>query len=261
MIDGKKIAVVVPAYNEARAIAVVLSSMPSYVDEIVVVDDGSSDDTAKRTGSVLDRRVLLVRHRINRGVGAAIVTGYTLAFANGADAVAVMAGDGQMDPDDLPALLRPVLDGEVEYAKGDRLSHPRAKQLMPLFRWLGNRLFSTLTRWITGLTVRDSQCGYTVLSRQAAHALPLDAIWRGYGYPNDILGWIACIGGRVTEVVVKPVYRDETSGLKLRHAFFVVPYVLIRVLGRRIIALQNSTRMRTRALRRIYRVGLPPWRS
>jgi dolichol-phosphate mannosyltransferase len=261
MLGTKQIAVVVPAYNEERKIAFVLCSIPAYVDEIVVVDDGSTDRTAQSAQRVLDQRVLVVRHRINRGVGAAITTGYAIAFENGADAVAVMAGDGQMDPDDLFALLQPILNGEAEYAKGDRLSYPRVRQQMPFVRWLGNHLFSAMTRWITGLAVRDSQCGYTVLSRQAAHLLPFDAIWHGYGYPNDILGWLAGLDSRICDVVVKPVYRDEKSGIGFRHAFFVVPYVLCRVLRRRLIAFQNASRPDARAIQSVYRVGLPPRNS
>jgi len=258
MIGTKQIAVVVPAYNEERRIASVLHSVPLYVDQIVVVDDGSSDRTARFAQSVYDRRVLVVRHRINRGVGAAIATGYAISFRNGADAVAVMAGDGQMDPNDLFALLQPVLNGEADYAKGDRLSHPHAKQHMPFLRWLGNHLFSALPRWITGIAVRDSQCGYTVLGRHAAHLLPLDAIWHGYGYPNDMLGWLAGLDGRICDVVVKPVYRDEKSGIRLRHVFFVVPYVLFRVLRRRLIAFQNASEPDAHAIQNAYRVGLPP---
>ncbi len=236
MLQGARIAVVVPAYNEARNIEAVLRSVPSYVDRIVVVDDGSEDQTTKCAQRVGDARVVMARHRRNRGVGAAIATGYRIAFGEGSDVAAVMAADGQMDPDDLQALLQPVLEGKAEYAKGDRLSYPHAWRRMPLGRWVGNHLFSLFTRWVTGLRVRDSQCGYTALSRQAAQRLPIERLWRGYGYPNDLLGWMALVGGRVRDVVVRPIYRNRNRGLGVRHALIVVPYVLIRVLRRRIRA-------------------------
>jgi glycosyltransferase involved in cell wall biosynthesis len=232
-----KVAVVVPAYNEARLIERTLASIPRYVEQIVVVDDGSRDATASLAERCGDARVRVVRHEVNRGVGAAIVTGYRAAFERGVDVCVVMAGDAQMDPRDLSALLAPVLSGKADYAKGDRLSFPRAHRHMPLSRWLGNALLSRLTRLATGLVVRDSQCGYTALSKRAADKLPLDRLWPRYGYPNDLLGMLAERGLQVRDVVVRPVYADEASGIGLRHALWVIPYVLMRVLGRRLALL------------------------
>jgi glycosyltransferase involved in cell wall biosynthesis len=228
-----RISVVVPAYNEARLISQTLRSIPAYVTHVVVVDDGSLDDTALCARALRDPRIEVVRHDENRGVGAAIVTGYVTAFARGADVCAVMAGDGQMDPADLAKLLSPVISGEAAYAKGDRLSFPDARRAMPLTRWLGNLVLARLTGLAAGLPVRDSQCGYTALSRQAARQLPLHKLWSRYGYPNDLLGMLRERNLAVSEVVVRPVYADEESGIRLWHALFVVPFVLLRVLARR----------------------------
>lgn len=228
-----EIAVVVPAFCEERLLPRTLRSIPAFVSQIVVVDDASSDRTQDAAHSVADPRVRVVRHAVNRGVGAAIATGYRAAFAAGADVCAVMAGDAQMDPDDLWPLVEPVLRGEVDYCKGDRLSHPRARQLMPRARWLGNGLLSWLTGRAVGVTVRDSQCGYTALSARAAERLPLEKLWPRYGYPNDLLGMLTERGLRVREVVVRPIYADETSGIGLRHALLVIPFVLLRVVMRR----------------------------
>lgn len=229
------IAVVVPAYNEERLIARTLRTMPAFVGHVVVVDDASSDRTAEFARAVGDPRITVIRHAHNRGVGAAITTGYRAAFALGARVCAVMAGDAQMDPHDLRALVDPVLRGDVDYAKGDRLSYPRVRKHMPLPRWLGNGMLSRITQLATGLRIRDSQCGYTALSARAAAQLPLESLWPRYGYPNDLLGMLAERALRVREVVVKPVYGDEVSGIGLRHALLVVPFVVARVLGRRIL--------------------------
>ena len=229
-----RVAVVVPAFNEERLIARTLRTLPSFVTHVVVVDDASSDRTAETALALGDTRVEVIRHELNRGVGAAITTGYRVAFARGADVCAVMAGDAQMDPDDLRVLVAPVLRGELDYAKGDRLSYPHARRHMPLPRWLGNGLLSRVTQLATGLPIRDSQCGYTALSRSAAAALPLEQLWPRYGYPNDLLGMLAERELRVGEIVVRPVYGDEVSGIGLRHALVVVPYVLLRVLLRRL---------------------------
>jgi glycosyltransferase involved in cell wall biosynthesis len=229
-----RISVVVPAYNEGRLIARTLASIPPYVEHVVVVDDASHDDTAARARALGDPRVEVVRHAQNRGVGAAIVTGYSTAFARGADVCAVMAGDGQMDPADLAHLLSPVLRGDAVYAKGDRLSFPGARRAMPITRWLGNLVLARLTALAAGLPVSDSQCGYTALSREGARELPLAKLWSGYGYPNDLLGMLSERDLPVCEVVVRPVYADEESGIRLWHALFVVPFVLLRVLARRL---------------------------
>jgi len=233
MKGGARIAVIVPAYNEARHIADTLASVPSYVDDIVVIDDASTDDTAERATSFGDTRVRVLRHTHNRGVGGALKTGYGAAFAAGADAVAVMAGDAQMHADDLPALLAPVLAGEADYAKGDRLSHAEARARMPLARFIGNHVLSLLTRLCTGVRTHDSQCGYTVLGRKAASHLELEALWDGYGYPNDLIAALGRKGLVVRDVVVRPIYADEVSGIGLRHALIVIPFLLARALARR----------------------------
>src|SRR4051812_42658085 len=122
MIGSARVVVVVPAYREAPRIARVLRTMPTAVDEIIVVDDASDDGTADAARAVGDPRVVVVIHRKNQGVGAAIVTGYKEALTRTqapCDAFVVMAGDGQMDPDDLPALVLPVARGEAGYVKGD----------------------------------------------------------------------------------------------------------------------------------------------
>ncbi|MET0340395.1 MAG: glycosyltransferase family 2 protein [Polyangiales bacterium] len=235
-----RIAVVVPAYNEAPLIARTLQAIPAYVQLVVVVDDASRDDTGRIALALSDPRVVVVRHIVNRGVGAAIVTGYRAAFARGAEVCAVMAGDAQMDPADLWALLAPVLRGEAEYTKGDRLSFPRAREHMPKLRFLGNRTLSWMTKRATGLAICDSQCGYTAISARAAALLPLEKLWPRYGYPNDLLGMLAEHKLSVQEVVVRPIYADEVSGVGFRHALFVIPYVLARVLGRRLLRARST---------------------
>lgn len=230
----RRIAVVVPAFNEAALITSTLRSIPDYVPHIVVVDDASVDETAQRVRELADPRVELIEKPLNQGVGRAIADGYAAAFERGAEVAVVMAGDGQMDPADLPVLLQAVEGGGADYAKGDRLSFPGARARMPWTRWLGNWVLGWMTRLCTGVPVRDSQCGYTALRRSAARRLPLDALWAGYGYPNDMLAMLAARDMRVREVTVRPIYAEEKSGVRLHHALAVVPYVLLRAWLRRI---------------------------
>jgi glycosyltransferase involved in cell wall biosynthesis len=236
VIESARIAVVVPAFNEAGWIAETIATMPALVDHVVVVDDASSDATSAVASASGDARVEVIRHADNRGVGAAIITGYRRARALGADVVAVMAGDGQMDPADLPAVLRPILDGEADYVKGNRLLHPGVFRTMPPARLAGTAVLAWLTRHAAGLpSLGDSQCGYTAISGAAIDALDLDAIWPRYGYPNDLLGALARRRLRVSEVVVRPVYRGEASGLRARH-LITIGYLIGRVAYRRLAA-------------------------
>lgn len=213
--------------------------MPSFVDEVLVVDDASRDATvelAEAAGRASGLCISVLRHRDNRGVGAAIATGYRAGRARGADVIAVMAGDGQMHPDDLAAVVRPIVRGEAAYVKGNRLRYPGAARLMPTARLVGTAALAFLTRHASGLAqLGDSQCGYTAISARAVDALDLDALWPRYGYPNDLLGALARAGLPVEEVTVRPVYRGEASGLRPWH-LATIGYVIGRVAYRRLAA-------------------------
>src|SRR5687768_3604705 len=148
MRHGKKIAVIVPAFQEARLIGRMLGRVPAFVDAVYVVDDCSSDGTSAAARGAGDARVVVIRHTENRGVGAAIASGYTRALAEHADVLVVMAGDDQMDPADLERLIGPVVSGEAEYVKGTRFAHPEARR-MPLARRAGSRALSLVTRLTT----------------------------------------------------------------------------------------------------------------
>jgi glycosyltransferase involved in cell wall biosynthesis len=220
MLFGVKVIVVVPAYQEAPRIGRVVSGMPPSVDHVVVVDDASTDTTAEVARARGGARVSVVRHPKNRGVGAAIATGYRRALALSSsprDAFVVMAGDGQMDPGDLPSLVEKVARDEADYVKGNRFAWPGVEKRMPPVRLYGGKLLSWLTSRATRLRIDDSQCGYTALSRAACARLDLDALWPTYGYPNDLLGQLAVRGLRVAEVPVRPIYADEVSRLRPRH--------------------------------------------
>jgi glycosyltransferase involved in cell wall biosynthesis len=231
MLEGARIAVIVPAYREERLIARMLSRLPAAVDSVIVVDDASPDATREAALAVGDPRVTCVSHTVNRGVGAAIATGYRAALEGGSDVLVVMAGDDQMHPEDLVPLVRAVLAG-ADYAKGNRFRHEEARR-MPLARRIAGEVLSAATRLATGLAVGDTQCGYTALSARAARLLPLDELWPRYGYPNDLLGMLAARGLTVTEVPVRPVYADESSGVRPWHAATVVGVIVRRALRER----------------------------
>lgn len=225
---GSRVAVVVPAWNEAPRIGRVLARLPPWVDDVVVIDDFSTDGTARAAEDVGDGRVQIARHPANRGVGAAIATGYRRLLARpGAprDVYVVMAGDDQMDPADLPGLVTPVARGEADYVKGDRFRTAELARAMPRARFVGGKVFSWATSRAVGVPISDSQCGYTAIARAACAALDLGALWPGYGYPNDLLSQLAVRGLRIAEAPVRAVYADEVSRLRPRHALVVAGIV------------------------------------
>jgi glycosyltransferase involved in cell wall biosynthesis len=234
----KRIAVVVPARNEERFIERVIAGMPGFVDVVVVVDDGSRDRTFERATAAGDPRVTLVRHARNKGVGAAIVTGVHHALSVDVGAIAVMAGDDQMDPADLESVVDPVLSGRADYVKGNRFVHPERRRMPWLRRVVGAGL-ATVTSAATGFQIGDSQCGYAALSKETAERLPLGELWPGYGYPNDLLGLIAAHDMRVVEVPVRPVYADEKSGIRPWHLFTILAVIARRFWRSRTRRLQS----------------------
>jgi glycosyltransferase involved in cell wall biosynthesis len=230
MLDGARVAVVVPAHDEERLIGETISGIPAFVDRIYVVDDESRDGTAERARASGDTRVDVVSHEQNRGVGAAIVTGYKRAAADGCDVVCVMAGDNQMDPADLETLVAPVARGEVDYAKANRLVSGEAWTLIPRTRYLGNAVLSLLTKIASGYWhVADSQSGYTAISRGMLEQLDLDRVYTGYGFPNDFLVHLNVWNARVRDFPSRPVYGvGERSGIRYRKVVPRISWLLVK---------------------------------
>jgi glycosyltransferase involved in cell wall biosynthesis len=230
MLEGKRVAVVVPAYDEEALIGETLRTMPELVDRIYVVDDHSRDATAERAAQVGDPRIEVIAHDRNEGVGAAIVTGYRRALSEGIDVVCVMAADGQMDPADLEQLAGAVARGEVDYAKANRLFTGQAWQLMPRHRYLGNAMLSMLTKIASGYWhVADSQSGYTAISGELLARLDLDRIYRRYGFPNDMLVHLNVWNARVRDFPSRPIYGvGERSGIRLRRVVPTIAWLLLK---------------------------------
>jgi glycosyltransferase involved in cell wall biosynthesis len=230
MLEGKTVAVVVPALDEAPLIEATLQGIPEFVDRVFVVDDGSTDETGELARTFGDQRVEVIRHERTRGVGAAIVTGYRRALAERMDATAVMAGDNQMDPDELESLVQPVVRGQVDYAKANRLFTGSAWELIPRSRYVGNAILSFLTKIASGYWhVADSQAGYTVIGLPILRQLDLDRIYTSYGFPNDMLVHLNVWNARVRDFPSRPIYGvGERSGIKIRRVVPRISWLLVK---------------------------------
>ncbi len=226
------VAMVVPAYNEATQIEGVVAGAPDFIDTIVIIDDASTDDTVAVVESLKTTypKVTLLRHETNQGVGGAIATGYVWCRENALDVVVKMDGDGQMNPDDLPALLDPIVAGEVEYTKGNRLVYQKSSRLIPPVRFLGNSVLSLLTKIASGYWhVADSQSGYTAISKKALQVIRWTNMYKRYGQPNDLLVRLNVHNFKVRDIPMKPVYHvGETSKMRIPKVLLPISTMLVR---------------------------------
>ncbi|MBK8451889.1 MAG: glycosyltransferase family 2 protein [Thiofilum sp.] len=234
MYKQKSIAVVVPAYNEETQIEYVINTMPTFVDMIIIVNDCSRDKTSEKVKNhpqYAHRKITLIEHETNQGVGGAIATGYKFARDNNYDIAVVMAGDGQMNPHDLPAILNPIVENLADYTKGNRLVTGEAFSKIPKIRFFGNAALSLITKIASGYWhIADSQTGYTAINHAALKAIDWDKMYKRYGQPNDLLVKLNVANMRVIDVPIEPVYDiGEKSGIKVRKVIFTIGSLLIRL--------------------------------
>ncbi|HWL93230.1 MAG TPA: glycosyltransferase family 2 protein [Phycisphaerae bacterium] len=239
MYRDKRIAVVMPAYNEARNIRRTLAGLPDYVDHIVVVDDASTDDTPRllQEAAAQDARIVVIRHTVNQGCGVAKATCYIWCRDHDIDVVVAMDSDGQMDPAEMPSLLDPVVEDRADYAKGNRLVTGEAWKIIPRTRYLGNSALTLLTKIASGYWhVTDSQTGYSALNRKALKLLPWESLYPRYGWPNDLLVTLNIYNMRVMDVLVKPIYGvGEVSKMRIYRDVFRMSWLLVRLYLRRLL--------------------------
>lgn len=213
---GKKICQVVIGLNEGERMAKVVAESPRFVDLIVAVDDGSTDRTCCFLKSIKDRRLMIIRHASNKGVGASVLDGHRAAIARRMDISVVTAGDGQMDPKYMPALLDAIIEGGCDYAKGNRFASPGLLKGMPPLRIFGSILLTFLNMVASGYwNVRDPQNGYTAIKVSTLKKLGLGKIARRYQFENDMLIRLNILGAKVKDVPMPARYGSEKSKIRL----------------------------------------------
>jgi glycosyltransferase involved in cell wall biosynthesis len=232
------ITAVIPAYRVEREIVAVLSELPAYLRHIVVVDDASPDKTSALVKALArrDKRIVLIRHEQNQGVGGAMVTGFKKSLELGAQVIVKVDGDGQMDTSHLPALLTPLIEGKADYVKGNRFRGFGSLKQMPFVRRAGNLGLSFLTKAATGYwNCFDPTNGFFAIRAEALEQLPLDKIDHGYYFETSMLSYLYLLDAHVLEVPMPARYRGEISSLSVRRVLFEFPYKLARTFWRRIV--------------------------
>ena len=250
MYANKRIAAVIPAYNEEGFIGEVIRTLPRYIDRAYVIDDGSTDGTWDEIKEHAERMepdggtaistasdtsviqpeprpdIVPIQHQTNQGVGAAIKTGYRRALADEMDVTTVIAGDGQTEPDIVERIVKPVATDQGDYSKGNRML---TREGMPPLRQFGNFVLALLTKIASGYwKVNDPQNGSTAISLDALQAIDLDALYDGYGFANDLLVRLNVHGMRVVDVPRRAVYKDETSHIDFKSFVVTVSWLLLK---------------------------------
>jgi dolichol-phosphate mannosyltransferase len=235
MIENRRIAVVIPAYRVSGQIEEVLDAMPEGIDRIWIVDDASPDDVAAKVRNLADPRISLIRHEENRGVGGATLSGMKAALDAGADILVKCDGDGQMDPGNIPMLVRPLLDGDADYAKGSRFQHFDALRSMPKRRFIGNIGLTFLTKAASGYwNMLDPVNGFIAVRAEVLRGLNLSDIASRYFFETDMLIRLNILEARVIDVPLPARYGDEHSALSIPRTLIGFPAKLLIGLIRRI---------------------------
>lgn len=232
------VAAVIPAYNVAGHIASVLRETPAVVTSIIVVDDGSADETASIVVGMaeLDKRIQLIRHERNRGIGAAMVTGFRRALETGADVVVKADGDGQMPMWMIPKLIEPLIDGTADYAKGNRFRDFAALRRMPALRRFGNVALSFMAKAATGYwNCFDPTNGFIAIRADVVSQLPLQRIDSSYYFETSMLANLYLLSAVVKEIPMAAHYNGEPSSLSIPRVLLQFPRKLVASFIRRII--------------------------
>ena len=239
MFKSCSVAIAIPCFNEEKNLPKVIDGLPGWVDAIVIVDDASTDNTVNVAQSLASRdsRISVINHSKNMGVGAAITSAMMFLRDNNTDIAVVMAGDNQMDPAVLPALITPIAEGSFDYTKTNRLLNTATVNHIPLRRYVGNSFLSFFTKVASGLwMIGDAQSGYCAANRRVLHAVDWASLYPRYGYPNQLLVTLSILRMCVGDLATLPRYNvGEQSKLRIRRVLFTIPVIIFKGFFRRIL--------------------------
>ena len=225
MINNQKIGVVIPCYKVQRQILNVISRIDISVDKIIVVDDACPFSTGDLViQSCSDPRIIVVKNAQNQGVGGAVIAGYKKALEHKMDIIVKIDGDGQMKPELVANFVRPIVNGEADYTKGNRFYSLEQLKGMPASRIIGNAALSLITKFSSGYwNIFDPTNGYTAINSKVVKLLPLDKISRRYFFESDMLFRLNTIRAVVQDIPMQAVYQDEKSNLRIHQ--ILIPFL------------------------------------
>jgi len=214
---ANKVAVVIPCYKVKKHVIPLVRAIKAPVRKIYCVDDGCPEKSGKHIEKhVKDKRVRVIYHKENKGVGGAVKTGYREALEDGMDIIVKLDGDGQMDPALIPLFIQPILLGHADYTKGNRFFNPEGVKQMPKVRLFGNAGLSFLTKLSSGYWhMFDPNNGFTAVHAETLRALPLEKLADGYFFESDLLFRLNTIGAVVQDVPMEARYGEEQSSLRV----------------------------------------------
>lgn len=217
-----KIAVVIPAYKVSNHIIEVVSEIGKDVDAIYVVDDACPEGSGKLVSSkIKDKRVRVITHSSNQGVGGAVISGYEAAIKDGADVIVKLDGDGQMDPALIKDLVFPIVEGKADYTKGNRFDSITGLRQMPGIRIFGNGALSLMTKISTGYwNVTDPTNGFTAIHREMLAGIDLEMLSKRFFFESDLLFRLSLARAVVWDIPMESRYGTEKSNLKISRALF-----------------------------------------
>jgi dolichol-phosphate mannosyltransferase len=230
-----KIAAVIPAFRVKLQICRLLKEMPAIIDMIIVVDDKCPELSGKEAEKVSDKRITVIYHDQNTGVGGAVITGYRKALEWGCDIVIKIDGDGQMDPVHIPSLIAPLIKDEADYTKGNRFMDFNSLGKMPGVRLFGNSILSFLLKIVSGYwNIIDPTNGYTAIRKNILEKLNLDKLSKRYFFECDMLIRLNILNAVVRDISMPAEYNGENSSLSITKVLFQFPPKLLSGLIRRI---------------------------
>ena len=232
-----KTLIVIPAYKVTEQILKTVDASLAFADHVLVVDDACPNGSGQLVEEEFSNtsNVSVLFHSENQGVGGAMKTGFNWAISRGYEVVVKVDGDGQINPELVPSLIAPLLQGEAEFAKGNRFDSPRTLRQMPKIRLFGNGILSLASKISTGYwSVNDPTNGFVAILTKTLDRLEPNLLSNGYFFESDLLYRLSTIRARIAELPMTAIYGSETSNLSITRAAFIFPALHARNLVKRI---------------------------
>lgn len=233
-----KVLAIVPSFRTSSTIIDVISRSLEYVDHVLVVDDKCPEQSGKFVSEKFskDKRVTVITHEENQGVGGAMKTGFAWALKNNFEIIVKIDGDSQMDPALVPELIKPLIENTADFSKGNRFESPRTVRQMPFRRLVGNGFLSLFSKISTGYwSVNDPTNGFIAIKKETLGKLEPELLANSYFFESDLLFRLAIVRARISEMPMAAVYGDEKSSLKIMKVLWTFPFLHFRNLIKRIV--------------------------